>query len=182
VSIKQAQNVHDRRAIGRRIRFLRGDLSQAVFAERVGVSRAALANYETGRTIPNQEVVRKICEQYDISEDFITSGTFQSVPEFAIAMGIGPHQGDSPTSDEWAIIRVLRLSDTDTVLKVVRSLTEGFIANDDAKRLADPTFIVEDLARLLAIIDRDGQHMRGITQGNLQQVVSELSRRLQALK
>ena len=97
-------------------------------------------------------------------------------------MGIGPHQGDSPTPDEWAVIRVLRLSDTDTVLKVVRSLTEDFIANDDAKRLADPTVIVDDLARLLAIIDRDGQHLRGITRGTLDQVVSELSKRLQALK
>lgn len=182
VSTEQAQTVHEGRAIGRRIRFLRGDLSQTAFAEKVGVSRAALANYETGRTIPNQEVIRKICEQYDISDDFIARGIVQNVPELAISMGIGPHQGDSPTPDEWAIIRVLRLTDTGTVLKVVRSLTEDFIANDDAKRLADPTVIVDDLARLLAIIDRDGQHIRGITRGNLDQVVSELSRRLQALK
>jgi transcriptional regulator with XRE-family HTH domain len=182
VSKSQAQKAHDGVAIGRRIRFLRGDLSQTVFAEKVGVSRAALANYETGRTIPNREVIRKISEHYDITDDFISSGAVENVSELAIAIGMGPHTEDAPTPDEWAIVRVLRLCDPETVLKVVRSLTEGFIANDDAKRLADPTVIVEDLARLLSIIDRDGQHARGITRGTLDQLVSELSKRLQTLK
>lgn len=182
VSIEQTQNVHVGDLLGRRIKFLRGELSQHEFAKKVGVSRSALANYETGRTVPSPEVVRKICDHYEISEDFLERGVVADVSEFATSLGLRSHQGDGPTKDEWAFIRVLRLCNTETVLKVVTSLTEGFIADEQSKRLADPVVIVEDLARLISIIDQGGRHERGLTRGNVEQVIVELSKRLEALK
>jgi len=43
------------------IRELRGDLSQAQFAKKVGVSQSAIANYELGR-IPKQEILERIAK------------------------------------------------------------------------------------------------------------------------
>lgn len=44
---------------GNIIRKLRGDLSQAEFAKKVGISQGAIANYELGR-FPKPEILDKI--------------------------------------------------------------------------------------------------------------------------
>ena len=41
------------------IRMLRGNLSQAEFAKKVGISQSAIANYELGR-FPKPEILDKI--------------------------------------------------------------------------------------------------------------------------
>lgn len=38
---------------GTKLRLLRGDVSQVTFADRLGITRAMVANYETGRSQPN---------------------------------------------------------------------------------------------------------------------------------
>lgn len=50
------------RALGARLREARGEKTQASFALQLGIDRATLANYESGRRIPNDEVLRKYQE------------------------------------------------------------------------------------------------------------------------
>lgn len=46
--------------IGTRIRRIRGARTQAQFAKLLGVDRATLSNYESGRRQPNSEILKKI--------------------------------------------------------------------------------------------------------------------------
>ena len=45
-------------------------LSQKAFAEKIGVSVASLKNYETGRSVPKDGVIQKICEIGGVSRDW----------------------------------------------------------------------------------------------------------------
>lgn len=177
----KAQTVHDERAVGRRIRFLRGTLSQEEFAAKVGISRAALANYETGRTIPKQKIIDKISEAFEVSPKFLASGEVESVEEFAVSLGLGSNQADELTPDEWAVIRVLAVCNNETIVTVIATLVEGFKSDEEAKELVDYTTIMEDLARLLTISAGKRPYQSGVRRGNLEGMIEVLKRRMEQL-
>lgn len=60
---RKSFDIETSRAIGARIRQARGDRTQEEFAALVGVSRAALTNYEAGRRLPNDLVLKRIAEE-----------------------------------------------------------------------------------------------------------------------
>ena len=51
------------------------NLSQDEAAELLNISKATLQNYESGRTIPQWDMVKKIGEVYKFPTDFIFFGT-----------------------------------------------------------------------------------------------------------
>lgn len=60
---------------GARLKKIRGHKSQADFAASIGITQRAVVNYETGGRLPTGTVLRKICEQYGISEEWLLNGT-----------------------------------------------------------------------------------------------------------
>jgi transcriptional regulator with XRE-family HTH domain len=60
--------------IGVRLKKLRGKRSQEDIAEKIGISRARLSHYETGRSEPDWETLKKIADFYNVSTDFILYG------------------------------------------------------------------------------------------------------------
>jgi transcriptional regulator with XRE-family HTH domain len=60
--------------IGVRLKKLRGKRSQEDIAEKIGISRARLSHYETGRSEPDSETLKKIADFYNVSTDFILYG------------------------------------------------------------------------------------------------------------
>lgn len=66
----------DKRALGRRLRELRGiDRTQDEVADAVGISRAILSKYENGQTIPGGDIVVKLAGFYGVSTDYIFLGS-----------------------------------------------------------------------------------------------------------
>lgn len=59
-----------------RIKALRKELhmTQEEFAERLGIKRGALANYEIGRNEPIDAVVRLICTTFGVDEIWLRTG------------------------------------------------------------------------------------------------------------
>lgn len=59
-----------------RIKELRNELglTQQDFAERLGMKRNSIANYETGRNEPIDAVVMLICKTFDVSEEWLRTG------------------------------------------------------------------------------------------------------------
>lgn len=46
-------------------------LTQAAAAEKLGITRSTLQNYETGKTVPDWSMVKRIEEVYKFPADFI---------------------------------------------------------------------------------------------------------------
>lgn len=51
------------------------NLTQQAFADRIGVKRGAIANYEIGRNAPTDSVCSLICREFDVSEAWLRDGT-----------------------------------------------------------------------------------------------------------
>lgn len=49
-------------------------LSQQEFADRIGVKRGAIANYEIGRNEPIDAVITLICREFGVSEHWLRTG------------------------------------------------------------------------------------------------------------
>lgn len=49
-------------------------LSQQKFADRIGIKRGAVANYEVGRNEPIDAVISLICREFNVSERWLRTG------------------------------------------------------------------------------------------------------------
>lgn len=59
------------KAIGEKLRKLRGDRSQAEVAKALGITQAALSAYETGIRIPRDELKIKLAAYYGVTIESI---------------------------------------------------------------------------------------------------------------
>lgn len=50
-------------------------MTQQEFADRIGVKRGAIANYEIGRNVPTDSVVSLICREFGVNEEWLRDGT-----------------------------------------------------------------------------------------------------------
>lgn len=60
------------------------DLTQQEFAEKLGIKRNTIAQYEIGRNIPIDAVIKSICREFGVSEKWLRNGSgemFEEVPE-----------------------------------------------------------------------------------------------------
>ena len=62
--------------MGERLKYLRKclGLTQQEFAERIGIKRNTLANYEVGRNEPIDAVFKLICDCFGVNEQWLRSG------------------------------------------------------------------------------------------------------------
>ena len=49
-------------------------ISQQEFADRIGIKRGAVANYEVGRNEPIDAVISLICREFNVSERWLRTG------------------------------------------------------------------------------------------------------------
>jgi len=50
----------------------RRNLSQDEMAKDLGISKKTLSNYETGKTMPSDDRIRKICKVYGVTREWLT--------------------------------------------------------------------------------------------------------------
>jgi transcriptional regulator with XRE-family HTH domain len=62
--------------VNERIKKLRRtlDLTQQEFADRIGVKRGTIANYEIARNEPTDSIVSLICREFNVSEKWLRNG------------------------------------------------------------------------------------------------------------
>jgi transcriptional regulator with XRE-family HTH domain len=70
--------------IGERLKKLRGKRSQEEIAEQIGISRARLSHYETGRSEPDSDTLKKLADFYRVTTDFLISGVDKSIEQVHI--------------------------------------------------------------------------------------------------
>jgi DNA-binding XRE family transcriptional regulator len=78
---KRKKNMSDRRissldlrAMGSRIRALRGEVLQKEFAVRIGISQGQLSKIESGRLAPTVEILVRLANEFGKSLDWIVAG------------------------------------------------------------------------------------------------------------
>ena len=149
--------------VAKRIRFLRGDETQATFAQRIGISRSALANYETGRSTPDSFTLSKIVKNCDISEDYFTSNVdpLDSVPSGASVLGIAVEGVPDWTDDEAAVVRMLRICDQEAIQKVIGGVLAAANAQEVTARLSTIFTIGDDFKRLVEVQERKREFSKG---------------------
>ena len=50
------------------------DLTQQEFADRIGMKRNSIANYEIGRNTPIDAVIVSICREFNVNENWLRTG------------------------------------------------------------------------------------------------------------
>ena len=134
--------------VGQRLRQLRGEESQADFAARFGLSRAALANYELGRTKPKPSLLKQISLKVGISDDFLLSGSVRNEYELHRLMGLPSDVGEPVSYDEMVIVRTLRLCESGVVSKVAATLLEALESKPPAQNVTSQRELFGDIERL----------------------------------
>lgn len=94
------------------------DLTQQEFADRIGIKRNTIANYETGRNDPVNSVISLICREFSVSEEWLRYGTGEMF---------------MPVQDEFAAYVEDLLSDEDNPLYILIKGTMQTYHGLDAK-------------------------------------------------
>ena len=181
MSENQTQNVQTA-SPGRRIKFLRGELSQHEFARKGGVSRASLANYETSRTVPTEGVIAAISNALAIGPEFLTSGITREADGLLNLLGFGDAKTTVLTEKEWAIIQAFRVCPPDVVWQAVAIIAISYFDLRQNLVHSDPIGVAADLTRLQLILERDGQFRNGQHRDNRSDRLKALQSRLSHLK
>lgn len=164
------------KAIGKRIRALRGDETQADFAEKIGLTRAALANYETGRTVPKDIVILKIANLTGVEPSSIASTEAYSFDDLAALLG-AKRQVDGLadlTPDERAFIRLLRACDEETVLTVAGYILDAVQAGRINRYALDPLTFEFDVTMLAKVRADGGRYIKGMSRDTLRSLLEGL--------
>lgn len=127
-----------RRAIGGRLKQLRGGRSQGDFASELGVGQGALANYEAGRRVPSSKTLETYARLGDVSVPWILTGLdagdsaafdqrFRDLAEkLASYRDAGVFPKAVVSDDEMAVLKVLRGIRSDQATEVVRAILAFF--------------------------------------------------------
>ncbi len=78
------------------------DLTQQEFADRLGIKRGAIANYEIGRNEPVDSVISLICREFNVNECWLRDGSgemfFELDKENQLMQWAGTVLADEPES------------------------------------------------------------------------------------
>lgn len=68
---------------GEKLKRLRKEknLSQIDLADKVGVTRSSIANYETGRNYPANDILTKFATLFNVSIDYLVDDNFNGIPK-----------------------------------------------------------------------------------------------------
>lgn len=115
-----------------RIRKLRRelDLTQQEFADKIGIKRNTIANYETGRNEPIDAVIALICREFNANEEWLRTGEGDMFIEM-------------PKEDEVMKYMALLLKDKDDI--VAKAVT-GFVLEYEKLNQANKE-VIQDLLK-----------------------------------
>lgn len=91
------------------------DLTQQKFADKLGVQRNTIAMYEMGRTLPSDAIMRSICREFNVNEDWLRTGQgemfIKQTRDEQIASFIGSIQSSEDDSFKKRFISMLSALD-----------------------------------------------------------------------
>ncbi|MGY6410733.1 MAG: helix-turn-helix domain-containing protein [Alkalilacustris sp.] len=177
--------------VGQRLRHIRGDRTQQEFAELLGLTRSALANYETGRTKPKLSSLRQIAEKLEFEERWYLEGrelhAQRIAPWHAEQMMDRMLEASHPlensgvwsfyTPDERCIIDVLGVCSEELVARLLSEMLAEAEGNPQAAaRFAKDPHRAAKERRLRAIIEAGGRYRRSPDEVTARSIWEQYSR------
>lgn len=108
------------------------DLTQQEFADRIGIKRNSLANYETGRNTPIDAILISICREWNVNEEWLRTGNGEMFIELTRDEQIENFVGDTLKSEEdsfkkkfISMLAALDESDWEVLQKMVELLQQN---------------------------------------------------------
>ncbi len=102
------------------------DLTQQEFADRIGIKRGGVANYEIGRNEPADSVISLICREFNVNEQWLRDGTgemfIEQTRDEQIASFVGSIQASADDSFKKRFISMLSALD-ETEWEVLEKMT-----------------------------------------------------------
>lgn len=135
-----------------RIKQLRKTLgfTQQEFAERIGVKRNTIAQYETGRNEPIGSVLNLICKEYNVNPDWLRNGSGEMFIEPATFSLDEYAQANKLNKTEISIIRGFMELNPDTRQAIYNVFSNAF--NENTVAIPDDP---QELERLYPPIDTE---------------------------
>ena len=133
-------------SVGSRIKELRNslDLTQQKFADRLGIQRGAIANYELERNVPIDAVISLICREFNVREAWLRDGTGEMLEQLTEdedrARFFGSLSKENASPEVLAFIDALRKSSDTTIraaLEFVCNVYESYNALQKEKENGD---------------------------------------------
>ena len=107
------------------------NMTQQTFADKIGIKRNTMAQYEIGRNIPIDAVITSICREFNVNEEWLRNGEgemFVEIPrDDQIASFIGDilkSEDDSFKKRFIAMLKALDESDWEVLEKMSLLLTQ----------------------------------------------------------
>lgn len=115
------------------------NLTQEEFGARIGVKRNTIATYEIGRGEPLDTIIRSICREFDVNEEWLRTGSgemFRSSMTDELRALAEKYQlsGDDMVLVEKYV--TLGKGYREAVLAYVRSVADGLLRGEDNEREA----------------------------------------------
>ena len=129
-------------SVGSRIKELRNslDLTQQKFADRLGIQRGAIANYELERNVPIDAVISLICREFNVREAWLRDGTGEMLEQLTEARFFGGLSKESASPEVLAFIDALRKTPEPAIraaLEFVCNVYESYNALQKEKENGD---------------------------------------------
>ncbi len=105
-------------------------LTQQEFAERIGITRNAVANYETGRNEPIGSVLNLIYNEYNVNPDWLRNGSGEMFIEPATFSLDEYAQANKLNKTEISIIRGFMELNPDTRQAIYNVFSNAFNENN----------------------------------------------------
>lgn len=110
------------------------DMTQQEFADRIGIKRNSLANYETGRNTPIDAIIVSICREFNVNENWLRTGEGEMFMGMSyddeIAQFVGQVMGEEDDSFKKRLISGLAALD-DNGWKVLEDFLDSIQTKKD---------------------------------------------------
>ena len=110
------------------------DMTQQEFADRIGIKRNSLANYETGRNTPIDAIIVSICREFNVNENWLRTGEGEMFVEMSYddesAQFVGQVMGEEDDSFKKRLISGLAALD-DNGWKVLEDFLDSIQTKKD---------------------------------------------------
>lgn len=110
------------------------DMTQQEFADRIGIKRNSLANYETGRNTPIDAIIVSICREFNVNENWLRTGEGEMFVEMSyddeIAQFVSQVMGEEDDSFKKRLISGLAALD-DNGWKVLEDFLDSIQTKKD---------------------------------------------------